>query len=252
MALALVVSLWSCTDHRLNENQQPRLRLKRTISTVPGSAGTTEFFYDAQGREASFVSGDYKGIFEYANTNRIQRFFFIIPGGSFPGEYNLFTYNSANPEGGVNVLTSTLRAIINGDYIKGDERRNYTLYPIVNQKGQFSEVPVNSPFGVTSDLTYAGNNLIQKITRPLRAGLTTNVTYEYDDKANPFYGLIGLEGVSGIPSLYNRNNVTKVTTEVQGNPTPQIVVTQYEYNAQGLPTKATTGGGEIRFEYETY
>ncbi|GAB2599169.1 hypothetical protein [Spirosoma areae] len=74
--------------------------------------------------------------------------------------------------------------------------------------------------------------------------------YEYDDKINPFFGLLDDPNVD--PQLRcNRNNIIK--SYAPGFPNSDRSY-QYEYNPQGLPTKRTTVGTNevVTYTYKSY
>ncbi|MBC3785683.1 hypothetical protein [Spirosoma utsteinense] len=99
---------------------------------------------------------------------------------------------------------------------------------------------------LSNSYQYTGDNITSGVF--IQGRNLENLTFDYDDKPNPYFGLI--MPVAGIEEYltYNRNNIIKIT--YNGIPIEYV----YEYNAQGLPTRVARkdGLGETRFTYESY
>ena len=120
-------------------------------------------------------------------------------------------------------------------------KRVTSFYTSDNQNNQVSRVG--------SGYTYTGENITGSTGFSGRTSLPGSVK-EYDDKINPFFGLMdpNIDPVQ----RYSRNNFVK--SESPGFPA-FVSFYAYEYNAQGLPTKRTESGFRIEvttFTYEAY
>lgn len=257
LLLFLNMVLGSCTDHRQGELSPNRLRLKRTISTYPGFPGTTEFAYDGAGRESGFTYGNYIGSFTYNSRGQVATYIYAGPVSSvangyttYEGDYNEFSYSSPT---NLTVYNGPLVAV-NGNYVSDRTfaRRVYT-YTLDGQSRTLSQY--NTPVSAggqdlaTSDYTYSGDNIVKEANRSCSRCTPSTTAYQFDDKSNPFYGLIG-PGITEVRRS-SRHNVIRSVYAFAPQPDQETVIS-YEYNAQGYPTKATSSGGEVRFEYERY
>jgi hypothetical protein len=90
-----------------------------------------------------------------------------------------------------------------------------------------------------------------------------DISYEYDDKPNPFYrsatsNWVGsyFEGIS--TGCFSRNNAIRAIirpTFTNGTTGPTIRTSVYTYNEQGLPLTVTRDDDNCQvaqYEYETY
>lgn len=107
--------------------------------------------------------------------------------------------------------------------------------------------------------------------RPLASG-TTDITYSYDDKLNPFYGVFIIPApgefvdspCGGPNTLYggftNRFNFSQnnlLSAQSSNGTSTSATPYAYTYNTANLPTsRTTTTGGNVvetlRYEYEPY
>ncbi|QKZ13115.1 hypothetical protein [Spirosoma sp. KUDC1026] len=247
----------ACTDHRQGELAPNRLRLKRSISTYANFPGTTEFSYDSLGRESGFTYGNFKGSFTYNIRGQVATYINAGPVISvvngytnYEGERNEFIYDSPTA---LRIISNTLVALA-GRYLPDREftRRiyNYTLDGQSKPLGQYNTGPILGGQDVrSSSYAYLGDNIVTEKVSNCGRCYETTATYQFDDKLNPLYGLIG-PGITEVQRS-SRNNVIKSVLADVGRPDIESITT-YEYNTQGLPTKATSSTGEVRFEYERY
>lgn len=250
----LLIGLSACTDHRLTEPGQPRLRLKRTISTSPGFPGTTEFLYDSQGRQAAYIYLGDRATFSYDASNRVSSILFpYVTTVDITGEQTVFTYDDTQRQVRA---TNSLLITVNGQYTPRNPIKT-SIYTFDTQKQPTSlvESTPTSTFISTTEYSFSAGNLARTVSQSTASASRTAFDYSYDSHPNPFYGLIG-PGVTDA-RRFSRNNVIKLTvtdnlgTPMQSQPRDQYTI-QYEYNAQGLPTRAVTLNTELRFEYENY
>lgn len=261
IALCVALTFFSCSDHRLGGPLSPaRLRLK---SYTSGSA-TTTYTYDNQNKVATIASPDGSlGVFSYDAPDKQFVYFYeypdpadrskgrttlypvdfqpniYTPGAYFNIGYQLFTVNPAS----LNIPDANRYA---------DKRFNYSFDASKRLSGYYtSDGSDNASSRSGSGYTYTGENITGQTSA---AGRTTfpSGAYQYDDKVNPFFGLMD-PGVD--PALrYSRNN--RVRAEFTGRGYPDELRTYtYEYNAQGLPTKRTESGARTEvttFTYEPY
>ncbi|GAB3280463.1 hypothetical protein GCM10027347_55610 [Larkinella harenae] len=94
--------------------------------------------------------------------------------------------------------------------------------------------------------TYENGNVVKQTMLNAADQVEFTISYEYDDKVNPYYQWTYLPD----PVLYSsRNNI--VSTRVNNN---QPQRRAYTYNEQGLPLTQTyvSSGAVLNYEYETY
>ena len=270
LKLGLLLGLSACTQNqpliesqptqllrlgvaRTNDLGQPRLRLKRTISTSPGLPGTTDFLYDRQGRQSGFVYLGDTAKFTYDANDRITNILFAYATrDNITGEQTVFTYDDAQRQ----VRTTlSLLTTINGQYtpLRAIKTASYTMDD-QNQPVRFTDVSPQSGASSAYEQTFASGNLARTVSQSGNSDRTAS-DYTYDDRLNPFMGLIG-PGV-GDMRRFSRNNVLKLSmidklgTSSEGQPR-DIYSIQYEFNEQGLPTRAVSPGVVLRYEYESY
>ncbi|MFD2935050.1 hypothetical protein [Spirosoma flavum] len=284
ICLLLLVGFLGCTDHRIPAvtpgSGSNRLRVKTITQDQPGNtAKVSAFKYDSQGRLSLIVG-------------------FQTPDSTMgPVENSVYTYDAQNR------LTQLRREVVRRSGSSPNPVEVYTFsYNMASQVAQLLHSP--STFGVglqyASDnrlsgyakginvaglqssgggtFTFTGNNLTfaTETLSVIRSGgpsipvysRSTNTTYTFDDKTNPFYGpfIIPTPGVfgpmpvsgsfgpyysyyGGIDNLLNlsQNNVLSA-----GNSTYA-----YTYNGASLPTsRITTTSGTVtetlHYDYETY
>ncbi|RYC69846.1 hypothetical protein [Spirosoma sordidisoli] len=238
---------------RTNDPGQPRLRLKRTVSTSPGLPGITEFLYDQQGRQSGYVYLGDTATFTYDANDRITSILYsYTTRENVTGEQTIFAYDDAQREVRA---TLSLLTTINGQYapLRAIKTSVYRMDG-QNQPIGFTDTSPQSGASSAYEQTFAGGNLSRTISQ---AGSSSRVAsdFTYDNRSNPFFGLIG-PGI-GDMRRFSRNNVLKLSMiDNFGSPTqaqPRDVYTiQYEFNEQGLPTRAVSPGVVLRYEYESY
>lgn len=257
VVVSLLVGLAACTDHlqptEPTSQPQTRLRLKRTVSTSPGFPGTTEFVYDQQGRQTAFIYLGDRADFTYNAASRLSSILFAYQTTvDITGEQTLFSYNDAQRQ-----VRSTLSLLttVNGQYTPSSQLKTstYTFDTSFNKPVSLVDSSRNPATVSTTTYTFTGDNLTRTRNQSSSQPNQTAFDYSYDDKPNPFYGLIG-PGITDA-RRFSRNNVAKtVVTNGLGTATEsqsQLMI-QYEYNAQGLPTRAVAGPTQLTYEYETY
>lgn len=245
-ALALFVTLTSCIDHRVPATQQYRIKQVRTTYVDANATGTTTTYnYDGSGRLVSYVGyygnptlpNDSTSI-NYDAQGRIATIVHAgwsaykkiwNPSVSYSYEYDVSGNISTVNEYFINVLPTS---------------------PSLVKKFQLAYDGTKFPVKVTSDFwdiggfklgqsveqyTYAGGNIV-KVEKSGNQSANGTSTFQYDDKPNPYYGLI-----TGEPDIriFSKNNA--VTSDKQ-----------YTYDSNGLLTKVVTTTATTEYEYETY
>ena len=243
----LICSVLACTDHRLNPVAPSGLRLKTTLNVNSGSSPfNTEYTYGSNNRVTSFTTTlGTKGVFTYDEKNQYKQFnYFYQLADESRGERTLFQYSQDG-----NSLTVNTNFFENGN--QGSIFKT-TRYEFDADKRLLGSSTGDGPGSTveTSTYQYTGGNIT---SQSIIANGTTRITaYEYDDKPNPYYGLIAPD--IGEIRRFSRNNVTKITDVTPGEPQRVFGEYFYEYNAQGLPQKQIlrTGTQMVLFTYESY
>lgn len=239
IGMLLTCSLLACTDHRLRPLSPSNLRLRTTNNiNSPSSPFSTEYNYGPNNRVTSFTTSlGTRGVFTYGERDQYRQFdYFYQLTDESRGERTRFQYSQDEK-----TLTVSSNFFQNGNH---GSTFQTTTYELDADRRLLSSYTGDGPTSVASTYRYTGGNITNQRTV---AGRTVNsVGYEYDDKPNPYYGLIAPD--IGEIRRFGRNNIIKITN---GTAITEYV---YEYNAQGLPTKASRKGGseEVRFTYESY
>ena len=264
LLLLLSGIFWSCTDHRNSPAAPQRLRLKATDNSILNAGfladylGRTEYNYDERGRLNSvFRPGISRTVFVYDAQDRVLKY--DVKSESSPAFYRIVLgYPSGGSGASVNSYKSTdtgfiiedpYYAVRSGAFSFGTDGRVTSW-----GTGNGSTTRINN-------YTYAGDN-ITRVDETFSRTLSSSLL-DYDNNLNPFYGLI-TPNYTGIITDINsadvirrstRNNVTKFSdlSRETGNVIGETNF-EYDYNAQGLPTKARVRGqaGELIFTYEAY
>lgn len=240
-------------EARANDPNQPRLRLKRTFSTSPGLPGTTEFLYDQQGRQSGYVYLGDTARFTYDANDRITRIqSSYTTQSNITGEQTEFSYDDAGRQVRA---TLSLLTTVNGQYtpLRVIKTSTYTMDD-QNQPIRFNDSSPQSGGSTSYEQTFANGNMTRSVSQANNSDKVAS-DYTYDNRLNPFYGLIG-PGV-GDMRRFSRNNVLKLAIIDQfGSPSPaqprDAYSIQYEFNEEGLPTRAVSPGVILRYEYERF
>ncbi|MBN8824014.1 MULTISPECIES: hypothetical protein [unclassified Spirosoma] len=259
VALCLLLNLSSCLNHDSPESLAPvRLRLKN----VQGNSVNTTYTYDNQNRLATITKADGSfGVFAYGdpdkkfvNTDAEKDFTYFIlysnPADRTTGEITRLpqTLN------GTNFQADTYPLVNSKLFLSWKSR--YTTYSFDANKHVTSIFRYSTaPTGDSYSYTYTGENITKNITRLSGGHFVSSYTFDYDDKINPFYGLLD-PGLADIQAFSRSNVVTTAYTSEPSIPNP-VTAYKYEYNAQGLPIKRTVKQGVnvgevLTYTYESY
>ncbi len=242
VAMLLMSSVVSCIDHQFNPLSPSRMRLKTTNNiNFGGFPFSTEYNYDASNRVTSFTTSiGSKGVYQYDEQGRYKLFdYYPKASDERYAEETYFVYNTSDN----NFLANT--GILRNGFFEGTrESFSYRLDADRRVLG-FNGFPQGGVYTGESYF-YTGGN-ITKVDY-VAGRVITSITYEYDDKPNPYYGLIAPD--IGATRRFSRNNVTKIIDR-DGVVTGEYT---YEYNAQGLPIKQKekNGPGVVEYTYESY
>ncbi|CCH02234.1 hypothetical protein FAES_4234 [Fibrella aestuarina BUZ 2] len=270
VALLPLSLLLSC-DHRLDPSPLGQFRLKsvsynaRTVNGIPRQQRGYQLTYNSKGSVISYTFSYTQGNGLFFQQYRVERDAQDRPvqvvtdlSNSFLGEFMTYTHS---PDAPVSQITTWNRGIDPTDPTKRTDQvlRRYG-YVYTAQQGVLVPQPVRRGY-LESQLTI--NNAQEDYTFVNGNAVTINGTpYTYDDKPNPYYGLLGFNGFTTFSEnpqlarpantpfdnsdyfadiqvkLFNRNNIT--------NNTKQIT-----YNADGLVTRIEyTNGNVEEFIYE--
>lgn len=261
VSAGIILSVFACTDHRQSNPSPARLRLK----TVTTGASAKTYSYDSQNRLTTISRSDGSlGLFvygdpemKYVDREEDKNFTYYI---DYPVASDQTKGEATQLPLGLGNSSFVGRvAPLFGSKFSPDKIQPYRLvsYQIGDDKKlkSVTRVPVQSSNQIATDTYgYTGENITDGRFTQAAGRFITSVTYSYDDKANPFFGLFD-PGISET-QRYSRNNFTlsTVTVPVISNPATSYT---YEYNQQGLPTKVTTkdnSGNDVvtLYTYESY
>ncbi|MVM33595.1 hypothetical protein GO755_26390 [Spirosoma sp. HMF4905] len=253
--LLVPIALFSCNDHRLGGSLSPvRLRLKTT------NDGTTlvTYNYDSQNQPASITRNQITSSIMHGDPQRVLT-------DSDPYATNVFYIrNSAQANSTVIVFPPVLSntSFLATEYGRFNTGKIFFNVPVrkytydFDTSGRLTRI---SDFSDAPDINgasyeYTGENITKEnvFTSAGHGDVYTN-TFTYDDKINPFYGL--LDPQINARLRFSRNNI--LTLQSAGRGAVPNTTYAYEYNAQGLPTKLTTTvngnqSGITTFTYESY
>lgn len=223
---------FSCTE-KIQQITPPLLRLKTTNNIqYGGSPWQTEYVYDPMGRVGSFtLSLGTKGVFYYDEQNRYRQIDYLYrPGLSTEGETRSYTYTADG-------FTVRVSKMMNGNPTTELQTKVYKM----NEQGHLVSIATSSPGGNELEtFEYTGNNITRQ---QFASGL--EVRYEYDNKPNPYFGLVAPD--ISVIRQFSRNNIIKLSNN--GRTPAEVTLT---YNAEGFPLKLieANGPGEVHYTYE--
>lgn len=262
LASLLLMSLvvWACTDHETDPPNADHFRLKTTNVVVRGGAPSlTEYGYDAQNRLilSRRANGPSRS-FSYDAQNRYQSSEYTPPSGAVSPDNVVqrtrFMYESASK----NFVAET--------YVvqNGIETLFLRSYYTVDANNDVTQIRKTDPQGNLVRLyryEYTGHNITTEIVGeegkvgPGRGALF--YFYTYDDKPNPYYGLVGpnndlteADNNAGV-RRFSQNNVTRLSF------TTDVTNSYYTYNSLGLPVSVKDSAfqslrAQTTFSYESY
>lgn len=195
------------------------------IVSSKNEIGRTDYTYDGnvivKATGYVIVSGkdvkSYEGLYTYLN-NKLTTYSYAegftaqFPEGQRRGR-SVYTYNSDGTVKRESYSTDTTTGI--------------------EYKGYFTTVS-----------TFVSGNLVKAVTTSEAPGsnyVSTDV-YEYDSKKNPLRNVLGFNLLLDDKGKYSVNNIVKHTTSSvngPGVPGPYVYQTEYAYDTNGYPTKAT-------------
>lgn len=237
VALLLIGSVSTCTDHREVPIAAQRVRLKKVDTPSPRDLEEkVEYFYDQANRVISFLRGDgTNGRIQYDAQDRYKEVKYgydILDSTKFT--QTTFSYDEAGK-----TMTTFLSSGFRRVYKFDEEGQVISIDTFDERDRQLAGVL----------FAYENGNVISE-TYPLGSNRTyARLLYEYDDKPNPLYRIARLDRLdTDHARRLSRNNQVK-STRIDALGQSARTYT-YEYKAQGLPTKG--GPYSISFEYENY
>jgi hypothetical protein len=253
--------LTTCSDHQLEPPTTPsRFRLKATSDSVSGSR--IEYNYDVNNRFVSFTREDGSvGSVLYDNQNRYQQFDYrpgpstsTPPRNSLAQRINFFFKPNSKD------FTTMTSFFPNG--VESFAYYRHYFFDTTSHLTLIQKAALDGFIGGYLSYEYTGDNITTEAPGP-PSRINYPYYYTYDDKPNPYYGLITpyslstpggqFESYRWSAHQYSRNNVTEARYVTQ------IFPSRYKYNNQGLPIQQTdfSDGGrritaQITFTYETF
>lgn len=225
----------------------PRARIKKWISQSETFKyyTVTTYNYDSLGRLTSFNSQEGKVCcFTYGQTtvltyNRFGQLSRVeaLPNGDntgqFPTYLNTYEYDGKGKLSLIKHYSPPLYYQQTPLEYKYDEKLNYDATGLLVRS-----TVLNSSYQITYDYTYKNGNLILL----KYSNREDSFAYRYDDKPNPFYGLLVSSRQTPAYYTYSINNV--VTAGATNT-----------YDSSGLLIKSVSSDPKVSvntFEYETY
>ncbi|WP_461142061.1 hypothetical protein [Spirosoma pomorum] len=242
--------LFSCQDHQLAPPTQPRFRLKEYTFAQSRSSYAFTFTYGPSGKLASYTERFNGGLFATNLTYNAQGQLVRLdrkPSDGNPianSSYLTYDYNQA---GNITTITRYFMPPNAPAYVSSVYTFEYGAnapYP----SRQISTFYVDGQVSTRDqrDFSYQNGNAVQIDYKYLIGSSVapSTVTYQFDDKANPFYNLLG--SPDGFEPIYNRNNIVSDTQSTT-------------YDGNGLLTNRVTNiksdpanQGRSTYSYEQY
>lgn len=272
--LLLLLALSSCTDHRLpNPVATARLRLKQVVGTsFDGSPVNTIYTYDSLNRLSSIQRVDGSlSLISYNNPDKRLLLYIGYPNAvnRTSGSVTLYPYDL--DQSGRSVVVgnqyffsagaqgfdpnSTLANLALKTHYKDfrytfDENKHLLRYSQSTPPGGV-ELERSAYEYTQENITSVADSSFDFYSGRLRS--QTSSVLDYDDKRNPYFGLLD---TAIDPSLrFSENNVSKGSL-TSGSVTSTLYVNRYEYNQQGLPIKRIQEGSGntyiTTYTYESY
>lgn len=253
-----LLTLQACIDQPITPAPQPgQFRLKRTITTSAIRANTKDtvivtYTYNQQGNLE---------LEDYVHTNTSDPQLQL-------GYRSAFTYNAQNQLVRIDTRITNNKTYLPNRYAT---RLDYThdsdgrVKTETHSTSTLTDMNPTDPYQINkvSTFTYTGSRFPATVTRT--DGTTTTYAYDkenlvlsgytYDDKPNPYYGIIRGDGFN--PRLTSANNAVRVY------PSDSKYRQVMTYNAAGLLTRLAiiytnpddpvyNYGSQYAFEYEAY
>lgn len=254
--LLLVVT--SCADHRIPQAQRFRIKTVKTMTPSQDNTRlTTEVYnYDSNSRLVSYVSGtetnslgptgdSSRTVLNYNAQGRIENIFTETRDlvNTASGVVRLWRPNfNYIYEYDLNGNISVMKLVA----ITKDRSRSPNLLEVIRFEYSGAKFPVKVIHTRASDndqwieqYTYSGANIV-KVEESNNQSAPVTKVYQYDNKPNPFYGLIIGNKYNDAFTVFNSNNLIASDN-------------QYEYDSNGLLSKVVAAGGIVQaYEYEAY
>ncbi len=258
---ALLLTLSSCQDHRIPSPSGQQFRLKKVTNVNNSIAnGYAVYNYDSDNRlinilnysivptMAPYVFG--RTTIVYDAQGRLLKVENQIDNSPFNPVLTFYYMTTYAYDKDDNITAIKKYKVLKNDithpFLQEDRQLVYgnTKFPImmttkINDGSQF-----DPELNFSEEYTYTGGNIVEIKRTDWPTHYNGNNTYtstrvfQYDDKPNPFYGLL-----FGIPDerTFSKNNV------IEGN-------RSYTYDTNGLLTNIAQrdGSSETLYEYETY
>ena len=264
--LIIPIVFSACQDHRLTPNPE-RFRLKKTVYTTAIKFNTpyrqeVVYSYNSTGnleKEISTITNTYENrvvtqlsAFTYDAQNRLIRIDSEADSGVNPPIRRIeYTYDADG-----NIAEETTSVSYTGKNTGDYTIIGQSVFTYAGSRFPVKQVYTNSPTVHVYDYTYSNGNISQLVSTQTAATpypAVTN-TYQYDDKPNPYYGVIRSDGLTA--AVANKNNVIDEIT----SPAPKYkrVLT---YDSLGLLTKLNivyppdpnyNYNSQTTYEYEKY
>ena len=249
ITVGFAIILFSCTDHRLGGDLSPaRLRLK----TVQSGTAITTYIYDNQNRLSTISKSDGSlSVLSYDDLGKQYTYYseYLNASDQTKGLVTLYPYTLDGT-----TFSAKQYPILNSAPYKGVTIATFNYGFDANKhinEYYKSDGDDNAAARIGAGYTSSGENIA---TSTAFSGRTNSpgYLYGYDDKINPFFGL--MDPTLDPAQRFSRNNVVKA--DLTGYPN-NLMTYAYEYNPQGLPTKRTATSNNtvttvLTYTYESY
>ncbi|WP_460971147.1 hypothetical protein [Spirosoma migulaei] len=264
--LTIPIVFSACQDHQLTPDPE-RFRLKKTVYTNAIKFNTpyrkeVVYSYNSTGnleKEVATITSTYENrviitlsAFVYDAQNRLIRINSESDlGANLPIRRIEYTYDADG-----NIAKETASVSYTGKNTGDYTIIGQSVFTYAGSRFPLKQVYTNSSTVQVYDYTYSNGNISQLVSTQTAATpypAVTN-TYQYDDKPNPYYGVIRGDGLTA--AVINKNNVIDEMT----SPAPKYkrVLT---YDSLGLLTKLNivyppdpyyNYNSQTTYEYEKY
>lgn len=233
---ACLLILTSCSDDE--KNTVNSVLPKKIVQKIGNEKFTEEYTYD--GDKIVSIVGDFFTKY-YTYTGQLITKVVVLDSKGVVNETIEYTYSSAGK------LQSSLKTSIN---LENKIKVEYTHYS--NSTVTYKETSINKNTGEIEDNNISGTfNFVSGNLVTIKRSDKSVITFEYDQKSNPFRNVKGLNMLLDQEEYVSLNNVGKRTYDLEPL-IPYTLTKSHIYDNNGFPLeqRATDGlGTQIVVQY---